>query len=399
MTSMLYRGELVSPYRPLAALTAHNRWLAAQACPMIQRILHGRRAAELIDQVPAGGGMLVTLPMWLWMMPAAGALGKKSGDVMPARVTFSGDSSCVLIAEDPADIGYRASGLGREASGTVRIEESFGLRDDSTAPETATTIPEEIVCRRLDADEITQRLREIEASGHEAWWSLLMEMETFVRKAVKRSHGAATRELHESLGVGKTGLLDPEGLEEVVNQVILEDSGRTSPAMKVIDRLLEPDRFRKVDPQKYLSTELSRTAGQRLRARIGDPHIGQRIRSLMVQMPEATEDQLLDAYRTKRPEDSLGIGRLREALSVEPDLSMRSVPLTEEACASPDDSYDPLVHLSREQSLKALADLDLTGSIEDIEVVRTRILDAVDIAFLDDGVVAGLILDAMEARR
>src|SRR5699024_12397889 len=108
-------------------------------------------------------------------------------------------------------------------------------------------------------------------------------------------------------------------------------SSKKAPAMRVIDKLLEPHRFERVDPQRYINTELSRTAGQRIRARIGDPHIGQRIRRLVAEMPEAGDDAILEAHRETSPGDELSTDRFGKAMSAGPIVEMRSVPLTDES--------------------------------------------------------------------
>lgn len=422
MTSMLYRSDLISPYRPLEKITRNNRWLST-ACPLIERILHGRRAKFLRDDVP-DGGILVTLPMWLWMMPAEGALGRKSGDLMPARITLDDDEtghSCVLLIEDDEkSVTYRAKGLGREVSGTLAIAESHDVRDDSQSPGCVTLIPDLIACRRMDRADLIDTLDALIASGEEAWWKLLMELDHYVRISVNKSHWAVTAEIAESLGAGDSiaGVLDPEGLEEVITGMTLGVSSKKAPAMKVIDKLLEPHRFERVDPQKYISTELSRTAGQRIRARIGDPHIGQRIRRLVAEMPDADDSEIIEAYRESNPRDELSVGRFGKAMSAGPIVEMRSVPLTDENIVGLSDAgADPFVHVSRstmidslrselsaddtEKMLAALydGDVDEDAKSEIISHVRSIILDRVERDFLDEDTIASLISDLAEARR
>lgn len=423
MTSMLYRSDLVSPYRPLVEITRNNRWLTT-ACPLIERILHGRRAKVLRERVPEDGGMLVTLPMWLWMMPAKGALGRKSGDFMPARITLDDDEaghSCVLLIEDDErSATYRAKGLGREVSGTIRIVESHDVRDDSQSPGCVTLIPDLIACRRMTRAGLIDTLDALIASGEEAWWKLLMELDHYVRISVNKSHWAVTAEIADSLGAGDniTGVLDPEGLEEVITGMTLGASSKKAPAMRVIDKLLEPHRFERVDPQRYINTELSRTAGQRIRARIGDPHIGQRIRRLVAEMPEAGDDEIIEAYRESSPGDELSADRFGKAMSAGPIVEMRSVPLTDESLIHlPDDEADPLIHISRSSMLESLrselsaedADEMLTALDDEntdddakaqiVARVRAIVFSHVEKEFLDDDSIASLIGDLAEARR
>lgn len=423
MTSMLYRSDLVSPYRPLEEVTRNNRWLTT-ACPLIERILHGRRAKVLRERVPEDGGMLITLPMWLWMMPAPGALGRKSGDFMPARITIDDDEaghSCVLLVEDSEETAtYRAKGLGREISGSIRIVESHDVRDDSQSPGCVTLIPDLIACRRMTHAGLIDTLDSLIASGEDAWWKLLMELDHYVRISVNKSHWAVTAEIADSLGAGDnlTGVLDPEGLEEVITGMTLGASSKKAPAMRVIDRLLEPHRFERVDPQKYINTELSRTAGQRIRARIGDPHIGQRIRRLVAEMPEADDEEIIEAYRESSPGDELSADRFGKAMSAGPIVEMRSVPITDESLIQlPDDSADPLIHLSRSTMIESLReelsseDAEAMLSILDddkaddatrtqvVSRVRSIVFAHVERDFLDDDQITRLISDLAEVRR
>ena len=258
------------------------------------------------------------------------------------------------------------------------------------------------------------------ASGEDAWWKLLMELDHYVRISVNKSHWAVTAEIADSLGAGDnlTGVLDPEGLEEVITGMTLGASSKKAPAMRVIDRLLEPHRFERVDPQKYINTELSRTAGQRIRARIGDPHIGQRIRRLVAEMPEADDEEIIEAYRESSPGDELSADRFGKAMSAGPIVEMRSVPITDESLIQlPDDSADPLIHLSRSTMIESLReelsseDAEAMLSILDddkaddatrtqvVSRVRSIVFAHVERDFLDDDQITRLISDLAEVRR
>src|SRR5699024_12013918 len=157
---------------------------------------------------------------------------------------------------------YRSKWLGLEVSGIIRIVECHDVRDDSQSPGCVTLIPDLIACRRMPRAGLIDTLDALIASGEEAWWKLLMELDHYVRISVNKSHWAVTAEIADSLGAGDniTGVLDPEGLEEVITGMTLGASSKKAPAMRVIDKLLEPHRFQRVDPQRDINTAPARHA-------------------------------------------------------------------------------------------------------------------------------------------
>lgn len=392
---MLYRGDLISPYIPLRDINSKNRWLSG-VCLSIQDVLYGREAQSILDsdEIPDSAS-LAALPMWLWMVPEGQAMGAKSDSHMPARINYDRES-CLVIVKPDDTTDWSAHGPGMNRSGTITIEASEGDRDDMTAPGNTVSLPESLACRTKDRDSLVSDLTGFVKRGEKAWWGLLMEIDGFVRRSVEKMHAAATRELFDTLGVGEAGFLDSVSIEEVVGDITLGEGDKPSKAMKVIEKLLEPSRFDKVDPQRYMNSELTRTAGQQIRSRIGDTPIGSKIRRVISTLPDGTpEEHIIQVYRDQHPKDKLGVERFRKALDVRPDISMLTSPIPHEDILPPCELGDrPAVVLGRERALSAIEEASCSGVI-DIESARKAILEAVDIECLDDDLISDLI-DVLE---
>ncbi|MHB1973790.1 MAG: hypothetical protein ACYCR4_05810, partial [Acidimicrobiales bacterium] len=90
---------------------------------------------------------------------------------------------------------------------------------------------------------------------------------------------------------------------------------RVSPAIdRLIERTLAPRAFARVDPQRLVMVALRSAAETAIRRRIGDPHIGRKVRTLARSSDVSDPGDLLQRYREHWPEDGAGADRIDAAL-------------------------------------------------------------------------------------
>jgi hypothetical protein len=178
-------------------------------------------------------------------------------------------------------------------------------------------------------------------SGESARWEMLQELEPKLKSFAHQAHSAVSYEIGLSTGVVEP-MLDELGLEQIVDAMMygeLQDEddetgerekGKPSAMFRLIELCLEPDCFLKVDPLKYMTKHMRRDAETQIRRRLGDPHIGPKIREIARRHPRAEITDIVEAYREVYPKDRLSLPRARAALSVSPSASARSTLLVPE---------------------------------------------------------------------
>lgn len=330
-------------------------------CRRLERILHGRAAENLLAD-PAGlpeGAGIVVLPAWSWLRSLID-LGRKDrafktkGEpvteerlLMPVRNDW--DLPLVTLVDGTGSVqaSHRTRGLGHQFAGQTRLVRRPG-HPHLAAPEETPTMGRPVFVGSGIRMRTLSALRRIAEDGTAARWELIQQFEPMVRKAVHVAHSAISHEIGRTAGIIQP-MLDEQGIEQVVNLMMFgdrEETGREKPGsvFRLIELCLQPDYFLKAEPFRVMNKHLRRDAEAEVRRKLGDPHIGPKVRAVALQHPRAELSAIVEEYRKVYPKDRLSEKRAQDALSVSPDAMARVTILTED-----------LIHPSRTMTGKALA--------------------------------------------
>lgn len=308
----------------------------SSVCGWLEKIIHGRAAEAILEtpeSIPETSGIAV-LPVWAWHTPLI-AVGRKgrafgTGDqlLMPIRTAWDRDTVVVVDASaSSVEMTYRSKGMGHVFAGQTKLVSRPGC-SLVAAPEELPSLADPVFVGAGSRRRTIKALEGIVEAGRTARWSLLMDIEPRLRKQIDKTHAWVCHEISLTTG-NDQALLDTVGREEMLNSMLLgnpSDKRRCS-VDRLIDLCLGADTFLKVDPLKYMATHLKRDAEQELRNRIGDPHIGPKVRKVARQHPRASIDQIIEEYRKIYPKDRLARDRTEAALSVSPDAMARTTQL------------------------------------------------------------------------
>lgn len=311
---------------PAADLVRHPS--LDRLCAWFQAILHGRDADLILsdpDSIKDGTGIAV-LPVWRWAHPLI-EIGRKGigydGSVflMPIRNDWDGGSIALVNGESRV-VAYRSVGLGHQTAGQAKLIQREGAAGKSK-PEDLPSLSSPVFVGAASRARTINSLKALSEAGKAARWELVTFIEPEVRTVTLRAHGAVSNEMGLSSGV-VVPVLDGQGLESVINAMLLgeeNDKGEWKPGsvFRLIDLCLTPDCFRKVEPLRYMVKHLRRDAETAIRKKIGDPHIGPKVREVARQNPRAGVEEIVELYRQVYPRDRLSERRAQDALSVGPD--------------------------------------------------------------------------------
>lgn len=311
-------------------------------CSRLERILYGQAAQEHLDAgVPDRAG-LVLLPVWSWLHPLidVGRKDKAHGTgermLMPVRNDW-GTSTITLVSDGTVPVTYRTRGMGHSQAGQSRLVIRPGA-DPVAALTALPSLAEPVFVGAGTRRQVTARLEALVKDGKDAKWEMLRAMEPKLRATVQKAHSSVSYEIGLSTGVDEP-MLDEIGLDQVVDTMMygeLQDSdddsgeGKLSSMFRMIELCLSPDCFLRVDPLRYMTKHMRRDAEAQIRRRLGDPHIGPKIREIARRHPRAEIADIVEAYRKVYPKDRLSLPRARAALSVTPSASARSTVLVPE---------------------------------------------------------------------
>jgi hypothetical protein len=308
----------------------------SNVCGWLEKIIHGRAAQAILEApetIPASAG-IVLLPVWAWHTPLI-AVGRKgrafgSGDqlLMPVRTLWDREAVVMVdAAASTVETSYRTRGMGHLSAGQTRLVNRPG-HHAVVAPESVPSLTEPVFVGACTKRQTVKALQDIVETGRSARWNLVMDIEPRLRKQIEKTHAWVCHEISRTTG-SDHALLDQVGREELLNSMLLgEGDGRRRCSVdRLIDLCLAADTFLKVDPLKYMATHLQRDAEQELRRRIGDPHIGPKVREVARQNPRASIDEIIEKYRLIYPKDRLAKERAEAALSVSPDAMARTTQL------------------------------------------------------------------------
>lgn len=320
-------------------------------CSHLETILWGRAAEDLLSAAgavdAAAGGTrprtLVLLPAWDWRLPAM-EIGRKGRDhesgealLMPVRLDWGGNEALVRLEghrgpERPYH--WTAQSMGWTDRGELTHDSEFSQKNSHEAENLSRVVSLNAIVSDVSYSApgiyrcTAQSLHDLVRAGRQSQWQLLFSLEPFVTATVHKAHSAVSHEIGALTGRVQT-VLHETGIEQVVNVMMVGDSAVDTADGASVSRLLEhclrPDRFAKVDPLMYLSRNLRRDAEDHIRRAIGDPRIGPKVRRVAAQMPGASLEEIVTAYRAEFPQDKLSTSRAQAALNVGSDPMARSV--------------------------------------------------------------------------
>jgi hypothetical protein len=291
--------------------TARHEWIDTW-CTHLQSILQTPASAH-----PAPGARLIALPTWLWLVPAID-LGRKAlradgrSMLMPVRITWgAGDDHVLSLAAGTHRLHWSAAGMGHTATGTVTVTvTAAGITHDADRQD----------LEPADAGADTVRTRAaLAAAAAEARWGARMSLEWYVERAVQGAVHVVARDI---LGIyPDAALLDEHSIEQVRDTMLLGTESSAGAVDRIIDRSLARGAFVNVDPLRYITTDLQRSAEAYVRRAISDPPIGRKIRRVARSMPGSSLAEIVTAYREVHPGDFLSVQRAARALTSGPDLN------------------------------------------------------------------------------
>ncbi len=316
---------------PQAAGDAH-RW-SVRWCALLERILAGRAAAGIDRSGLRGSVALVVLPSFSLVDPQVD-LGRKGrahdGTRLrfPARIVWSADCGAdgsgagngapvVLVPAGGSTVcSFEVTGVGVSASGSTLVSACApGRHDDPLASAGDGFAPEVLYARPMAARRVLAELDRICEDGRLALWEARQMLERHAEWMLRHRHAAVAAEISPERDLH---LLDATDLEVVRTELLLGDpAGRISPAYdRIIERCLAPSAFARVDPQRRVMTSLRSVAESAIRRRIGDPHVGRKVRRLLREETFAGLAELLACYRERWPGDAIGMRRVAAAVEV-----------------------------------------------------------------------------------
>lgn len=141
--------------------------------------------------------------------------------------------------------------------------------------------------------------------GVEAAWRFSMRLEGYLTELVR----GASRRVAADVGVWG-GVLDEAAVEEVVGDLVSRG--------KLLDwakRLATSEKLMTQSMNSYLHINLRSMAETAVRRRIGDPHVGRKVRALFRESKSGSMADFLALYQARYPKDAVGQERALAALS------------------------------------------------------------------------------------
>ncbi|HEX9089638.1 MAG TPA: hypothetical protein VF867_19255 [Arthrobacter sp.] len=307
-------------------------------CARLEAILHGRAAADLLRDVrsiPERAGIVI-LPAWSWELPlidvgrkdkafstAEGRIGKGSFErlLLPVRNDWS-EPMVRLVSGGSVPVTYRSLGMGHQMAGQSKLITRPGAPAVARVTDVPSLADPVFVGESLRNRTVSELHRLVDA-GNAARWELIRDIEPKLEQQMHVAHSAVSHEIGQTSG-NVVPMLDIQGLEQVQNLMMFGEVGedgseKPGSVFRLIELCLTSDCFVKVDPLRYMVKHLRRDAETEIRRKIGDPHIGPKVRAVALKHPRAELTVIVDEYRKIYPKDRLSIPRAQAALSVRPD--------------------------------------------------------------------------------
>lgn len=162
-------------------------------------------------------------------------------------------------------------------------------------------------------------LRELQKKGKEAAWKLVMRLEPYVVSLVAASARRIAAE------VGQPGsVLDDAAVEEVVSELVTGGL-----VMKLVERMSTTDKLLSQSLGSYLHINLRSMTETAVRRRIGDPHVGRKIRRAFADSGAGSMAELLEFYKGRYPSEKVSEKRALAALSAGSLVGASALPFDE----------------------------------------------------------------------
>ncbi|WP_156250840.1 hypothetical protein [Pseudactinotalea terrae] len=292
-------------------------------CGRLHDILIGEAAARVLEARTGATGTVLVLPTWAWVVPAID-IGRKAlrrdgrAMLMPVRLTWDGGPVRILRPGTVTVADWSMIGMGHSACGRMDLDETL-VRARAVQAQDAAPVEEPSLSsvRLAPGRDVTHALHALIEAGKHARWEATMALEAYVERAVTGAVRVVSADILHGLPHAQAApdVLDETGLEQVRDRMLLGTSEREGAVALLLRRCLAPVAFVRVDPLKYITTDLRRAAELYVRQAVGDPPIGRKVRRVWRELPEATLEQLIATYNERHPADDLSVKRALRALT------------------------------------------------------------------------------------
>lgn len=290
---------------------------SSDLCTLLDRMSWAEAAAR--QARPRGRVRLHALPPTMWVVPKDGVGGSKASahGALPATISWKGGTLRVTDTDDEPTTAWEVEAAGTRHAGSIRLETGqpwLGRPDRLMWPCHFAPI--------LSSREAGSMLDGLQERGELARWEMLANLEEFAHQKIG---GVASSIFREVAGVDDTHiapkLLDDQQLDVVVTHVVYGRTGADSRILRGLQRCLEPQTTRKVDPIRYLTTQVRRDLADEVRVAIGDPQVGSRIRRVARALGAgASLEEIVTRYNEVHSSDRISTARAVRALTVAPSI-------------------------------------------------------------------------------
>ena len=302
-------------------MSADRHWWNDDLISAAQRVSHGQAAVGMVESgAPDGPGALVSLPCWLWR-EAAIDMGRKdvASDggrlMMPVAVTWTDGPLVVVPAGQSVTAEYTYCGLGHCGSGVVELSTTENVREVTTHHDTA-TVPGSIVALSVPARRIHALLNQAIEDGATARWTMFEMLRPVVAKSVERARRRYAAEVSAYTGPLSNELIDSTAAEAAITHIMFGSDNHRGYADPMITKITNAGtRFARVDPARWVSTEMSRNSMDYLRSSI-EGRCGGKVRSVAMDIGTRDLMEVDLAYRKRYPYDSLSLEMVQRALTI-----------------------------------------------------------------------------------
>lgn len=311
-----------------------HEWLATFSRHIHSMIL--ARDSHGIDKQARGA--LVALPSWLMVKPETWVGSKGENNLIPARITWTKDSEEVghLQVIEPGEkttFAWHVDSLGIKADGTTTF--TVGNRN---ACHGSGCIPEKVEVSDAVSD-LDSEIDEIRRRGHVAQW----ELSSFLEPAVVRSlhdvvYSLSSEVLEHRTSIGhltyphSPSALDEIEIESLRDELLYEPSARTgkSPIGRLIEQSLDAKTFAKVEPLRFMATNIRREAWYSARKAIGDPYgSGVNIRRTWVKHKDHLQEVADQHGQDAAIDELVDLYHRTYSRRISPDVAKRAITITQ----------------------------------------------------------------------
>ncbi len=172
---------------------------------------------------------------------------------------------------------------------------------------------------------VLARRRELTREGNAARFTLVAELEAHVQGLLEATNRFVAREIEDRLGdsdegwapTSNHGVVDKVALEELATELLWGADGRDdSTVLRMVDRAATTP-INNQPLGAWFDKNLRARCEEAVRRRIGDPHIGRKVRRLHREQSPGSIDELLELYKRAHPRESVGRDRVMAALSAD----------------------------------------------------------------------------------